>query len=171
MTARVLVGHLGLRDRMCWRANPSASSGVGRRGSAWGGWSSGVRTGSGSGFGRIIAITASLTVIACEAPERPAHSSCRPSPPAPVQLDGGSGPPAPGEQAHLLSPSRAAAVDGQAVPAQIVERATVGSGHTSFSLAHRLLRGVTLSGAADSPSATAWRRGQQPAQHSWTGRA
>ncbi|MEU0247311.1 hypothetical protein ABZ192_23860 [Streptomyces sp. NPDC006235] len=38
----------------------------------------------------------------------------------PVQLESGSGQAVLGEQAHLLSPSGAAAVDGQAMPSQIL---------------------------------------------------
>ncbi|WP_406840917.1 hypothetical protein ACICHK_40205 [Streptomyces sp. AHU1] len=50
-----------------------------------------------------------------------------------VQVDRGGRQPCGGEEADLFTVARTTAVDGQAVPAQIVHRSTVGSG-TGFLL-------------------------------------
>jgi hypothetical protein len=62
----------------------------------------------------------------------------------PVQLESGSGQAVLGEQPNLLSPSGAAAVDGQAMASQIVERAAMRGGARLLPRGCRLLRGVPV---------------------------
>ncbi|WP_158013101.1 hypothetical protein [Streptomyces sp. Root369] len=60
-----------------------------------------------------------------------------------VQLEAGGGQSVL-EQAHLLPASGAAAVDGQAVPSQVVERTAVGGGARLLPLGRCVLRGVPV---------------------------
>ncbi|MFE3776153.1 hypothetical protein [Streptomyces sp. NPDC059122] len=78
-----------------------------------------------SGFGRISAMTVSFTIIGCAAPERPALLGMLPI------------------SSGMRSRSIAAAAN-QAVPAQIVRRAAVGSCARFLLLGGRLLQGVPV---------------------------